>query len=1261
MMAPLPNPPPANDRPELPRVRLEVRTGSGRTVSYEVGSAEFLIGAASGCDLRLPVPNAPSVVCQLTRKPDGVRVRRLAAGVPVLLNGAPLPSNTATPVTNADILTLAGIEVVVAVQHAAFLSPKLIPVEAVEVPPVAPPTDDFRLLDERKRELDAEVEARREQWHEKETEFANRQRELDQQTAELEADRVMWYRRRQEIEQELTAPSPKAAELAAKEEELGRLRDELSSLREQLLAQYREKREELARDREAARDAAAKLKADRAALDEELAEHEPRLAESREQRVRLAAEYQELARQRELFAADREMLDRARETFDAEYAAETERLSVREEEVSRREADFARREEAIRADRAKCDHDRAQLHADLLRIDRQKVALADAERALDARTREVDVRLEQLKRDAAEWEVTVQQAAAEQERQRAEAERIARRQAELDEQTAKLTERAGQLEAQQAVLVVMRSKLERTREEVAREATALAAAREREEESQVELRRRIQDAERLRAELDTVQENTAQERQRLEERDSLLTAALEEIRQQKATLDAEEVRQRERQAELDVRSAEFAEQAGELKGRMTQALDLQARLEADRVAVREREKSLASAEDARQALQEQLRKRAEELASRGKALDEVARELAAERADLLQRKAAFDAERAAAEQRAAELHAGADARAADVERLGVAFAEKEQALARQVSRLKDVGAAVAAERKSLSDARAKWELDRAAALEEDRRAREELEAFRVRVSADIDTLRAQAPELEGHAADALDRLAAAKDALRGHLAELNAFARQSRDDLEAVRAQVRAESERLREQEQALDRARGEHRLAVTAFRQQLIDWQGAVAEMRRGLIQGESRIDAKQAAVEEASRHAEQTSRELAQQADQIRRERDAVVQKRTEVDKHLGDMREWYRKKLRELAGPRNLDASIRIAEIDTPPAVDDLNPGDRQLGELLKSLELVDGETLNGLFNEAKRQRRTLRAVLLASGVVTLYQLALIEAGNLDRLVLGRLRVIDRLRTTTREAIYRVFDPTRSAKADGVCLLRHLSEAEMADAVHPDEFRQRFAAARDAAHPNLADVLEVLDINGRPAVLMEWLTGLFSTDWPAHAAHPGCWVRLATMAAEAIDAAHRSGLVHGSLTPDAFVLTADGTLKITGFGEPPWLALGSTPSVDPAPAADLRALGRVVFGWSQLAAKKRGARPVKAFPAELVAVVRRLEADAESPMADTVSADRPYEAASDLVADLRRVARDTSFSDDAWAKLLQHVADNAPDGPAGLRKSA
>jgi uncharacterized phage infection (PIP) family protein YhgE len=1410
MMAPLPpapTPPPGPpaDRPELPRVRLDVRTGSGRSVSYEVGADEFLVGGAAGCDLRLPVAGLPPVVAQITRKPDGVKVRRLAPGLPVLLNAVPLPSNTATALEHGDHLAVAGVEITVAVVHPTFVAPKLIPLDPGDSPPVTPPAlpdaqQALRAIDERRRQLDDEDGARRAEWQRKDAELIRRRRDLDRQTEDLESDRAIWYRRRQEFEQEFEQRraaqpgfSQKQAELTAREQELARARDELAVLREQLAQQYQERRDQLAQMQEVVREAVTKLQADRqafeaereakrqeltteaderrarldeelrrrreafeaeltertgtaeaaaldrhrdrmteldrsqeslreasanlaerrrqleaeaeraaaerlrqaeeeiarrrAAFEQEVAEYEPRLRELRAGQDRLAVGFQDLARQRDTLAADRDVLDRARETLEAETAAETERRQQREKSLSDREADVVRQEESLRADRESHEQSRQQLTEDLLRLDRREAAAEERERDLAAREREAGVRVEQLKRDAAEWEQTVRLAAAEEERLRAEAERLDRQKADLDAQTVRLAERAGQLEAQQAVLAVMRAKLDRTRAEAEQEAAALAAARAREDEAQVELRARIREAEQLRAELSTVQEDTAQERRRLEERDSLLTAGLEEIRLQKESLAAEEARLRERSAELDARSAEFAEQAGAMKGRMAQALDLQARLEADRVAIREREAALAQAEEARQALQEQLRRRAEDLTTRGKALDEIARQLAVERTAFEQGRTTAEADRAATAEAMDRLRTEVEARAANVGRQSAALGDREAALGRQVERLKEVGQAVAAERKSLTEARAKWEADRTAAEEDARKAREELDAFRRQVAADVDTLRAQAPELEDQAKAALDRLASAKDALRGHLTELNAFARQSREDLDAVRAQVRLEAERLREQEQALDRARADHRLAVTAFRQQLIDWQARVAEMRRGLVQSESRLEARQAAVDEAARQVDATSLQLAEQAEQLRREREEVVVKRTEMERHLADMREWYRKKLRELAGARSAERGARGSEPDEPPfdkprlavttdatdadgsairtphsALAELDPGDRQLGELLRSLELVDADTLTTLWAEAHRQRRTLRQVLLASGAVTLYQLALIEAGTLDGLVVGRFRVIDRLRVTTREAIYRVFDPTRpEGTSAGVFLLRHLSESEAQDAVHPDEFRQRFAAARDAAHPNLAAVVEVLEVGGRPAVVEEWLTGLFSADWPAHAAHPGCWVRLATMAARGIDAAHRAGLVHGRLTSDSFVLTVEGVLKVTGFGEPAWLAAGVTPSADPVPATDLRALGQVLFGWSQLAAKRRGPRPAKSFPPELVAVIRRLEADAEPPMADTVAADRPYESAAELLAELKQIARETVFSDDAWEKLLRHVADHAPDGPAALRQSA
>ncbi|MFO0822880.1 MAG: hypothetical protein U0792_07135 [Gemmataceae bacterium] len=37
------------------------------------------------------------------------------------------------------------------------------------------------------------------------------------------------------------------------------------------------------------------------------------------------------------------------------------------------------------------------------------------------------------------------------------------------------------------------------------------------------------------------------------------------------------------------------------------------------------------------------------------------------------------------------------------------------------------------------------------------------------------------------------------------------------------------------------------------------------------------------------------------------------------------------------------------------------------------------------------------------------------------------------------------------------------------------------------------------------------------------------------------------------------------------------------------------------------------------------------------------------------------VNRVAREVAFSDASWDKLLKFVAENAPDAPAGLTRSA
>jgi chromosome segregation ATPase len=1163
-------------------------------------------------------------VCRITRGPDGLILRKADPAFPVLLNGSPVFGADPVRLQNGDRVAVGPADVTVSV-GTGHLRPKFVPVSpAPSVEVVREPTN------ERDRLLKLSAE-------------------LEQQARELEADRVLWYRRREEIEAECrrmrdeakTGPADlakKASELASKEQELARVREELDSLRQSLADQYQERKAQLDQMQEVVRGTAASLRERERQFEAGVARRKQELDE----RVQAAVEdwRKELERQFARRAAD----------LEAEWVSRQPEL---EQQIIAREADLTAREEQLKDNLSRYSND-------LARLDRWQASLAEKQRDLDRRAAAVDSRHEQLTRDAVELEENIRLGSAEQERLAAEADRLAKARADQEALSARMAERSAQLEAQQAMLAILRARLDRQEEDARDEAARLAADRARMDIARRDLDDRLRDAERLRAELTIERDDQAEKQRGIAEQSALLEMTLAEIQQQKDAAAAEQARLAAKEAELDARAAEIAEQTAVLKARATQVMELQERLEADRTALRERETTLTDADTARQTFQEQLRRRSEGLAARSRILDDAVTQLAQEKAELDSRRKEVEGDKERAEKALASTREELAARASELDKQSTDLAGREAALRQQIARLREAGRAVAAARKEIAESRTKADSDR-----------RDVEAYRLRSVEELQALRREAPDLEDRALAALERLTSVRDVLRGHLGELHSFAGQTRDDLDAARSQLKAEADRLRDREQAVEKARAEHRLAVAEFRQQLHDWQARVTELKQTMSRTETRVDARRAEASEVARQADAAAIELARQTEELRQERQRLADRRGEVERHLTDMREWYRKKLRELAasnaerGRNEQNPSAIAGRIDSEAnrAAEELDPGDKQLGDLLRTMELVDADTLAALWAEAGRQRRTLRHVLLASGAVTLYQLALIEAGNLDALVLGRLRVVDRLRVTPREAVYRVFDPTHADGPNhGIFLLRHLAEAEMEDAVRPDEFRQRFGAAKAAADPHLANTVEVLDLQGRPAALQEWVTGLPSAEWPPEAAAPGVWVKLLASAAAGIDAAHRAGLVHGRLTSDSFVLTADGVLKVTGFGEPPWLSAGSAATTDPTPDADLRALGQVAYGWSQAgqAGGRRRSRG-RAFPESLTAVVRRLETDAETPMADTVAGAVPYRSAADLVADLARLAALFPCPPDAWDRLVRHVADIASSDALPLRQSA
>src|SRR5439155_21560184 len=182
-------------------------------------------------------------------------------------------------------------------------------------------------------------------------------------------------------------------------------------------------------------------------------------------------------------------------------------------------------------------------------------------------------------------------------------------------------------------------------------------------------------------------------------------------------------------------------------------------------------------------------------------------------------------------------------------RLNAALTQREENLRRQLDRLKDSGQGLAAERKLLFESKKRFESDQGNVAEQMAKARADLEAFRADTVRQAAELARVMPELELRSQGAVDGLAQSREQLRGHLAELHTYSRQSQEDLQELRTQVQAEADRLRQQELALHRARSEHRLSVTAFRQQLIEWQGRVGEMKQLFTQSESRLELKQQA----------------------------------------------------------------------------------------------------------------------------------------------------------------------------------------------------------------------------------------------------------------------------------------------------------------------------------------------------------------------------------------------------------------------------
>jgi hypothetical protein len=442
-----------------------------------------------------------------------------------------------------------------------------------------------------------------------------------------------------------------------------------------------------------------------------------------------------------------------------------------------------------------------------------------------------------------------------------------------------------------------------------------------------------------------------------------------------------------------------------------------------------------------------------------------------------------------------------------------------------------------------------------AALEEVQIANLEIEKLKLAQGIDfkneISGVCENIPDLMAGAENCLSRLLGARDLLQKHLREFHDYAKIAREELELLLKESRDQQNRSQDSESKIIKAREEHRLSIASFKQQLIEWQHNLIEIKLALQTGESELERKQAKFETQAQILQQQTDNLSKKEHNLREKEGEVLAQTKEVHRHLDDMRAWYRNKIKDLSG--TISNSLASRYFDNALSRPDLNqdnhsqsipnpiePSDNKLGNQLISLGLVESDTLIALMSEAKKTRKSLRQALLNGGYLTFYQLALIEAGNINGLMIDRFRVIDKLPSTSKEYIFQVFDPIRKTE----CLLRHLSESELSDPYHPDEFRQRFSAAINLHHENVASTYEVLEIQGRPAVLVELIQGINQSEWASVHQKPDVWLNLVLQTISGLASIHGAGLVYGPIHQSSLIITGEGCIKWIGVGCPTWL---------------------------------------------------------------------------------------------------------------------
>jgi len=174
-------------------------------------------------------------------------------------------------------------------------------------------------------------------------------------------------------------------------------------------------------------------------------------------------------------------------------------------------------------------------------------------------------------------------------------------------------------------------------------------------------------------------------------------------------------------------------------------------------------------------------------------------------------------------------------------------------------------------------------------------------------------------------------------------------------------------------------------------------------------------------------------------------------------------------------------------------------------------------------------------------------------------------------------------------RQIKLNRLVALKMILGGANAGADELQRFRTEAEVVAQIQHPNIVQIYEVGEQDGRPYFSLEYVAGgTLASLMQGKPLEPAAAAQLIRQLARAIQAAHQRGIIHRDLKPANVLMTPEGTPKITDFGlakdlsdigqtrtgailgtpsyMAPEQALGKTK--DLGPATDVYALGAILY---------------------------------------------------------------------------------------------